>query len=46
MSRLGGIIGGICVGCCQLVATGILLAIGFHLGNKIIQRVEKRRRIA
>lgn len=43
---LGGIIGGICVGCAQLIAAGILLTIGFHLGNKIIQRMEKGRRTA
>lgn len=43
MGRVGMIAGGLIIGCAQIIAMGILLSIGFHLGNKIVEKIEKKK---
>lgn len=43
MGRIGMIAGGLVIGCAQIIAMGILLSIGFHLGTKIVERIEKKK---
>lgn len=38
-----GLLGAIVIGGLEVVAVGILLAIGFHIGAKIIEKVEKKK---
>lgn len=40
MKEVAVITAGIAVGAVEVVAVGVLLAIGFHLGAKIIERIE------
>ena len=39
----GAIAVGTIVGAVEVVAVGVLLAIGFHIGSKIIEKVEKKK---
>ena len=41
MYKLGAVIGRVCVGCAQIVAMGILLSIGFNLGDRLIGKAKK-----
>jgi hypothetical protein len=38
-----GVAVGTVVGAAEVVAVGILLAIGFHIGSKLIEKVESRK---
>lgn len=43
MKETGKVIGLICIGMAEIVITGMLLAIGFHFAEKIINRISGRR---
>ena len=45
MKEVAGIAIGVAVGAFEVVAVGVLLAIGFHLGAKIIEKVEERKKL-
>ena len=40
--RAGEIVTAIVIGALEVVAVGVLLCIGFHLGGKIIEKVETK----
>ena len=40
---LFGLLGGIVIGGLEVVAVGVMLAIGFHIGAKIIEKIEKKK---
>ena len=46
MREVGGVVVGMVVGALEVVAVGLLLAIGFHLGAKIIEKVENQQKLA
>lgn len=41
---MGQVVGLVLLATVELVATGILLCIGWHLGSKLVNRFEKRPR--
>ncbi len=41
---IGQVVGLVLLATVQLVATGILLCVGWHLGSKLINRFEKKPR--
>jgi len=43
MGKVGMIAGGLVIGCAQIIAMGILLSIGFHLGTRIVEKIEKKK---
>lgn len=45
MKEAAGIALGVVVGAFEVVAVGVLLAIGFHLGAKIIEKVEGQQKL-
>ena len=45
MREVGGVVVGIALGAVEVVVVGVLLAIGFHLGAKIIERVESQKKL-
>mgnify|MGYP001562355829 CR=1 FL=1 len=46
MKEAAGIAVGVVVGAFEVVAVGVLLAIGFHLGAKIIEKVEGQQKLS
>ncbi|MDP8263132.1 MAG: hypothetical protein P9M13_07505 [Candidatus Ancaeobacter aquaticus] len=42
MKGIGGFAIGMVTGGLEVVAVGVLLAIGFHIGAKIIEKIEKK----
>lgn len=44
--RAGEIIASIVIGSLEVVAVGILLCVGFHIGGKVIEKVESKAALA
>lgn len=40
--RVAEVVSSVIIGAVEVVAVGILLCVGFHLGGKIIEKVESR----
>ena len=40
--RVGEVVSSMIIGSVEIVAVGILLCIGFHIGGKIIEKVEDK----
>ena len=43
MGKIGQVLGVFSIVCAQLVATGILLSVGFRLGDKLIDRIGRKK---